>query len=290
MTFDPLGADSPTTGTFEAALAVGAHRVVLLPRQAGELVRILSAIGDDCRTARGQGQVVAVLGGRGGAGASVFAVALALSDPCALLVDLDPWGGGIDLLIGSESAAGLRWPDLTVREGQLSWSALSGALPRHRGVTVLSGTRREQRHCDVAVTAIIDAGRRGGATVVCDLPRQLTEVTRSALEAADLVTLVSSCDVRSCAAAAATASTVTAINPNVGLVVRGPAPGGLRVRDLAEIVALPVLASMRPEPMLAEKVERSGLRLRPRSPLAAGAATVLEMLRAHPRDRREWAA
>jgi secretion/DNA translocation related CpaE-like protein len=62
------------------------------------------------------GHVVAVLGGRGGAGASVFAVGLAVTAARAgwrtLLVDADPLGGGVDLVLGWESLDGLRWPAL----------------------------------------------------------------------------------------------------------------------------------------------------------------------------------
>ena len=44
------------------------------------------------------------------------------------------------------------------------------------------------------------------------------------------------------------ASAIGGVNPNVGLVVRGPAPGGLRPVDVAGIVGLPLLAAMRPQP------------------------------------------
>ncbi|AGL29134.1 hypothetical protein J113_25565 [Mycobacterium tuberculosis CAS/NITR204] len=83
----------------------------------------------------------AVIGGRGGAG-TLFAVALAQAAADALLVDLDPWAGGIDLLVGGETAPGLRWPDLALQGGRLNWSAVRAALPRPRGISVLSGTRR----------------------------------------------------------------------------------------------------------------------------------------------------
>jgi len=52
------------------------------------------------------------------------------------------------------------------------------------------------------VDAVVDAGRRGGVVVVCDLPRRLTDATQAALDAADLVVVVSLCDVRACAATA----------------------------------------------------------------------------------------
>lgn len=93
------------------------------------------------------------------------------------------------------------------------------------GISVLSGTRRGYELDAGPVDAVIDAGRRGGVTVVCDLPRRLTDATQAALDAADLVVLVSPCDVRACAAAATMAPVLTAINPNLGLVVRGPPRG-----------------------------------------------------------------
>ena len=75
---------------------------------------------------------------------------------------------------------------------------------------------------------------------------------------------------------------MAAINPNVGLVVRGPSPGGLRSADVARIVGLPLLAAMRPQPGLADTMERGGLRMRQRSPLAAAARRVLTVLAQHP--------
>jgi hypothetical protein len=72
------------------------------------------------------------------------------------------------------------------------------------------------------------------------------------------------------------------INPNVGVVVRGPAPGGLRPAEVARASGLPLLAAMRPEPRLAERLEREGLRLRRRSSLVAAARQVLSVLDRHP--------
>lgn len=213
------------TATWAAAITVGAQHVLRMPEQEGELVRELAEAAESARDDGICGAVVAVIGGRGGAGASLFAVALAQAAADALLVDLDPWAGGIDLLVGGETAPGLRWPDLALQGGRLNWSAVRAALPRPRGISVLSGTRRGYELDAGPVDAVIDAGRRGGVTVVCDLPRRLTDATQAALDAADLVVLVSPCDVRACAAAATMAPVLTAINPNLGLVVRGPPRG-----------------------------------------------------------------
>src|SRR6202044_4246357 len=85
-----------------------------------------------------------------------------------------------------------------------------------------------------------------------------------------LVVVISPCDVRACAAPATTAPMLAALNPNIGLVVRGPSPGGLRAEEVAEIAGLPLLVSMKSDPRLAEQLEHGGLRLGRRSALAAG--------------------
>lgn len=269
---------SPATGTWAAAIAVGAQHVLTLPAQERELVHELADAAESARDGGRRGEVVAVIGGRGGAGASVFAAALAQIATNPLLLDLDPWGGGIDLLTGGENVAGLRWPDLAVQEGRLNWPAVRDALPRHRGISILSGTRVGHELDAGPVDAVVDAGRRGGATVICDLPRRLTDATQTALETADLVVVVSPCDVRACAATATIAPVLSAINPNVGLAVRGPSPGGLRATEVAEIAAVPLLASMRAEPRIAEQLEHGGLRLRRWSALASAARRVLAVL------------
>lgn len=274
-----LGTSDPSPSVWEAAIEVGAQKLVVVPAQEAELVRYLAEAAEAGSIASRRGRVIAVAAGRGGGGASVFAAALAQSAVGgALLVDLDPCGGGIDLLLGTETAPGLRWPELADASGRLSWTAVREGLPRYRDVSVLSCTRSYHEIETGAAAAIIGAGRRGGATVVCDMPRSLTTVALGALETADLVAIVTSCDIRAAAATSAVAGVIRSVNPNVGLVVRGPAPGGLRAGEVADIAAVPLLAAMRPEPMLDRQLEQRGIHLVHRSPLATAARKVLGTL------------
>ncbi len=261
-----------------ASIAVGAEAVLVLPGQADQLVRALSRPADHPGSDGSGGRVAAVVGGSGGAGCSSFAAAMALRFTDTLLMDVDPCGGGIDLLLGAESADGLRWPDIQVSEGRLNWPTVRQALPRHRGISIVSGSRRAHDVQPAAVEAFIEAARLDGVTVVCDLPNVYTDAARAALAAADLVVVVATCDIRSCAATVARVPVLGALNPNVGLVVRGPAPGGLGSGEFAAAVGLPLLAAMRPEPMLAERLEHGGLRLGGRSPLNRAAGRVLDVL------------
>jgi secretion/DNA translocation related CpaE-like protein len=288
-----LTSAEPAGATWQAAISVGAQRVLTLPADEHELVRELAEAGETVRDGGHRGEVVTVIGGRGGPGASVFATALAQSATEALLVDLDPWGGGLDLVVGSENMPGLRWPDLALQRGRLTWPAVREALPSHPGhpgVSVLSGPRREFELNAGAVDAVVDAGRRGGATVICDLARRTADAAEAALDAADLVVLITPCDVRACAASTAIAPRLRTVNPNVGLVARGPSPGGLRSAEVAEITGLPLLASMRAEPRLIERLEHGGLRLRRRSALAAAARRVLAVLPSRPAAAKKAAA
>ena len=269
-----VGTYEPTASTWTAALAVGAEELFEVPRQDTDLMRGLAEAAEAGGAGRG-GRVIAVTAGRGGGGASVFAAALAVSAAEALLVDLDPCGGGIDLLLGAESTPGLRWPDLGARGGRIAWSAIREVLPRRQGISVLSAGRDHHDLEPGPVAAVLEAGRRGGATVVCDVPRQLTPAGLCALERADLVLVITPCDVRAVAATAALVSVIRTINPQCGLVVRGPSPGGLGAREAAAVITAPLLAAMRPQPSLARQLEHGGLRLRHRSPLAVAARTVL---------------
>ena len=275
----PLGEEH-----WHAAITVGAQRVLTLPEQEGELVVLLAdaveSVLDDAR----QGPIAAIVAGRGGAGASVLAAALAMSVPDALLVDVDPWSGGMDLLLGAETTAGLRWPDLSLRGGRVGYSSLRDALPRHGGVTLLANGRGGGEIDPTALAAVVEAGSRGGATVVCDVPRRSTAAAEVALDIADLVIVVVTAEVRACASASAMVPWLSAINPNVGLVVRGPAPGGLRASEVVGSVGLPLLAATRPQHGVAEALERGGLRISRRSPLAATARRVLTVLQRHPAE------
>ncbi|MCP9275663.1 CpaE-like family protein [Mycolicibacterium sp. CAU 1645] len=275
---------APDADDWPTLIALGVQRILLLPDEDGAVVALLSDAAESRGDGASRGAVIAVIGGCGGAGATVFATALAQCAGGALLVDADAWGGGIDLVMGTEGEQGLRWPDLALQGGRVAWEALHAALPSRYGAAVLSVGRRGGAVDAAAVDAVVSAGCRGGVTVVCDLPRRPDPVVETVLSAADLVVVLTPADVRSCASAARVAGWVAEANANIGLVVRGPAPGGLAASDVARTVGLPLLASMRPQPGLAATLEHSGLRLRRRSPLAGAARRVLAVLNRVPAE------
>ena len=96
--------DTPRGETWEQAFTSGVTQVITLPVNETQLVSMLA----DDHTAPGdqRGPVVAVIGARGGAGSSVLAGAVAMRSvqqrTASLLLDCDPLGGGLDLLLGLE--------------------------------------------------------------------------------------------------------------------------------------------------------------------------------------------
>jgi secretion/DNA translocation related CpaE-like protein len=279
-----LCAGEPPPELWQRALAIGAERVLSLPTGESWL---LSAFADAIdRPAAVTGRVVALLGGRGGAGASVLAAAVALtalrSGGGALLIDGDPLGGGLDLLLGAEAQTGLRWPDLHLQGGRVPAHALRSALPGRTSGTarlsVVSCDRDGPGPDPEAIAAVIEAGRRAGDTVVVDLPRHPTPAAEAALDRTDLAVLVIPAELRAGAAARPVAAAVRDRGVPVRCVVRGPAPSGLKAEDIAKTTETALLAAVRAEPGLPESIERTGLTPKPRGPLTTAAQAILAAL------------
>ena len=84
----------------------------------------------------------------------------------ALLVDADPLGGGLDLAMGAEAAAGLRWPHLAALEGRTDPHELTAALPCVDGVSVLSWHRGDPTELPPAAMDRCSAPARRGHDLV----------------------------------------------------------------------------------------------------------------------------
>jgi len=229
--------------------------VVPLPDEEDWLCDRLSAVSVGAR----RGRCVGVVGGRGGAGASTLAAALAVTAAArarTLLVDLDPVGGGADLLLGLEDAPGLRWSDLATVSGALSGPALAGSLPSRGGVSVLSWDARCVEVAATAISSVLDSVRRTYAVTVLDLPRRVAGATASALADCDTVLLVVPAETRAVAAAGRVAADVAPLVTDVRLVVRGPSPSRLTGPDVSRLLGLPLAGWLRPDPRLVSQVER----------------------------------
>ncbi len=275
-------AAGPLDGSdWSSCVRLGVERTVPLADCDGVLVEMLSdAVDPD----PGGGRCLAVVGACGGAGASVFAIALAatagrVGESDALLVDCDPWGAGADATLGIED--GLRWPDLATSGGRLAPDALRSGLPSvkvggGRLIVLCPGRGGGSGPTPDAMEVVLESARRGGTLAVVDLPRQPGDVADRVLERADLVVLVVPADLRSCLAGRKIRDRVEALGGRMGAVVRGPCPSGIGPDDVAAALAVPVLARMRGRPALARDLDHGRIPgIDRRDPLARAAAAVL---------------
>ncbi|CAD5965930.1 Putative morphological differentiation-related protein [Streptomyces sp. KY75] len=247
-----VGRDQDDPDVWRRAVEIGAEYVLRLPDSEGWLVDQIA------NAAEGVGRpalTVGVIGGRGGSGASTLACALAVSAARSgrrtMLIDADPLGGGIDVLLGGERAEGMRWPDFAHSKGRLGGGALEDSLPALHGLRVLSwGRDDEVTIAPQAVRAVLAAARRLGGVVVVDLPRRVDEGVAEALAQLDLGLLVVPGELRAVAAAQRVASTVRMVLDDVRVVARGPYAAGLDERWVAQAIGLPLVGELPPEPDL----------------------------------------
>jgi secretion/DNA translocation related CpaE-like protein len=260
---------SPDADVWQRAVAIGAEQVLVLPAAESRLLEVLAAATEPTRR---RGVVIGVVGGCGGAGASTLSVALGLtaSRPgSAVLIDADPIGGGLDLLLAAEHQPGARWPDLVGTRGRLSATALLDALPHVDGLAVLSWDRGNVVPLPPeAAASVLDAAVRATATVVVDLPRHLDATIERLVAGCDEVLLVVPSTVRATAAAARLMSLLTALTPRTGVVVCDTGPPRLAPADVATALGLPLRAtvSLASEVASAARHGRPPL-TRPRGPL-----------------------
>ena len=260
---------------YRDAVRLGARDVVALPAAEGWLVELLTDVSEG---AVGAGLLVGVVAGSGGAGATTLACALALVSATqgpALLADLDPLGPGVDRIVGFDEVTGIRWDALMASRGRYGSRSLRAALPQRDGLALVTFPPEPVLLESGPVREVVTASQRGNDLVVVDLPRMLTDVAADVVARCDQVVMVVEPGLSSVASGARLAAGLRAVNPRVGVVVRGSL-AVLPAERVAELVDASLLASMTAQRRLGEHVD---LGLGPvharRGPLARAAREVL---------------
>lgn len=276
-----VAARATDTRTWAHAVAIGASDVLTLPAAQSALIDLF---GDCLEGGSSGGSTVSIIGGCGGSGATTFAAALATTSAwrghSTLVVDADPLGGGIDLVLGSEHEAGLRWPALAGTSGRLSATTLREALPRSGVLSMLSWDRGDAvRVTAGAMRSVLSAGQRAHELVVVDVPRHLDAGAEEAIIRSSLTLVVVPAEVRAVAAATRVLAAVCPLASRIGLVVRGPAPGGLTAEHIGDSLGVAVWAQMRADNGVSAALEQGlGPLRRRRGPLATCCAQVVDRL------------
>jgi hypothetical protein len=203
------------------------------------------------------GVAIGVVGGSGGVGASSFAAVLAGVVARSVLVDLDPVGGGIDVLLGIEDVPGARWSALGLDGGHLDPALLREGLPRWGEVPVLAADVAPPSAA--AVEQVVDAAEASGFAVV-DLPRAPSPERDAAARRCVLVVVVAGAGVRELAAARAVAASLPDVP--VGLALRR---GEVASRRAAASTGTPLLGVLprlgRPRGLDATRSHRAARRV-----------------------------
>lgn len=235
-----VGLNGEGDSLWHLATALGAERVAVLPDASAWLAEYLSR----SRSPEAGGLVLGITGGCGGAGATTAAIWIAQAAAGlgvrVLLVDGDPWGGGLELALAAEETPGLRWPDLSDASGSIDPEQLADSLPAAGGFSFLSwpGSRDRPAPVDAATTGgVLDAARRGYELVVVDIGRGAEPVRMFAWDC-DRILVVVPAQLR---AAVATARLLQELPPvEAALLVRGKAGAALDGGLIADAVGLPV--------------------------------------------------
>ncbi|TLM84367.1 hypothetical protein FDW83_06480 [Pseudarthrobacter sp. NamE2] len=235
-----VGLDGEGDSLWHLAAALGAERVAVLPDAAAWLADYLSR----SRSPEAGGLVLGVTGGCGGAGATTAAVWIAQAAAGlgvrVLLVDGDPWGGGVELAIAAEEDPGLRWPDLAEARGSIDPVQLSDSLPVAGGFSFLSWPANREPSVPVAAatsTGVLDAARRGYELVVVDIGRRSEPLQAFAWDC-DRILVVVPAQLKAAVAAARLLQEFPPVE--AALLVRGKPGSALDGSLLSEAIGLPV--------------------------------------------------
>jgi secretion/DNA translocation related CpaE-like protein len=203
--------------------------------------------------------IIGVVGGSGGVGASVLTAALAVRAARAGLlpvcVDGDRLGGGLDVTLGIEQEHGVRWPDLAAARGRIDGAELLRRLPSVDGVSVLSFDRaRDVPLAAETVREVLLALSVATDTVIVDLPRPDHEIFAALAPSVDAMVLLAGSGIRDLAGASAIAGHLLGACPDVWLALRTAGKGSHFTDTVAGALDLPLLAVVREEPSLAADV------------------------------------
>lgn len=219
------------------ALEAGARAVLQAPSQSERLLELLAQIGRP----RQRALRIGVVGGCGGAGASSLAARLAGAarghGDCVLL-DADPLGGGLDVLVEMPALDGVTWSDISGIDAADS-TALREALPRVDHVSLLaagSGPGADPAALDRALTAL----GPGGGTVIADLAPHLLPAAAPHLDRLLLLVPAREHAVR---AAARRLDAWSQCARSAEVIVRRQGP--LSPREVGDLLGLPVAGAFR---------------------------------------------
>lgn len=143
------------------------------------------------------GHVIAVMPASGGVGATTLAAAVAVRAEAAgrsvAAVDLDMFGGRLDVVLGVEQEPGWRWDRLGDVAGLVDGAGLARELPRLGGVAVLSGRVGPDASLDTVAADVVAGLAAAHDVTVLDVPRDAEVIAQVAAPVDVWLVVVGTC-------------------------------------------------------------------------------------------------
>jgi len=233
-----LAADHDLADVSRAALRCRAHEIVCWPHDRPTLAVILREAASRARLAarRSDGRIVAVVGARGGAGATTVAAMLARSLE-AVVVDLDPVGAGQAAFLDDDVDPTLAQVLSAVDE--LDAQALSAAMTPHAAGVALCAAPRSEAPSARQASRLAALLRASVAVAACDLGRAADAAAREMLGTADTVVCVCAPDIASLRGARALTG---ATDRSMRVVLNRAVRRGIDARDVTRVLGAPPAA------------------------------------------------
>lgn len=191
----------------------------------------------------------------GGSGASTLASAMAAESASkgrrVCLVDIDPQGGGIDLVCGAEEIPGARWPDL-VEVDDISGADLLRSLPECSGVRILA--MRSEAITAQKVDQILRTLLTAVDLIYIDCAQDVKSYWQSISDISSQILLVLPTTVR--ATTVAKQNLESQVNDKFGLVVRQLPGTGLTPAAIAQTLGISLKAQLVTDSRVVEQIEQ----------------------------------
>jgi pilus assembly protein CpaE len=271
-----LVGEEMTVPVLREAIEAGVRGVFAWPEERQELVRtIVAAPREDETSPAGRGRVIAVVGARGGAGATFLAthLAAAFSDQgrMCVLVDVDGSFADVTAALGIAGQTETRTTtDLLPVAQELTSDHVEDALHHHeRGFSVLLAPI-DPSPSSPLLAALYDAAVRLLAqthdVVILHLPRSLEDTARAAINLSDEVVLVMAPALSSLHSARRVADAFGLREPSgrCRIVINQLVRGGVGPGEVEQAVGIQPSAGIRFDPRVGRAQDRGEL-LRGRS-------------------------
>jgi secretion/DNA translocation related CpaE-like protein len=242
------------TDTWSNALRLSANHIATIPESRDWLIENL------VQPTRSKGLSVAVVPASGGAGASLLSCGLAFHARQlfhdVVLVDLDENSASLDITFGLENQTGMRWQDFSNLSGSINGNDILRSLPNRENVGLLTHGKLTDS-TPAPKNLVLEKLNEACDLVVIDFPRASDKhFSIDAIAKCELVLVVTTATVRSCASAKRSISGLAGYAKNIELVVRNVPGSNLDPMQIAELLNTPLAATVNTDVRITEQIEQ----------------------------------